>query len=112
MLCFGALTLPLPLVLNDSISKYNDTGIFVDSANVAKTLTTSMKPGDAMVATDPESFTQFFYLWYFKAPNYSYGEHEEPGRTYYVVPPSRSIDQLTKRPVTEWKVINETKIYK
>ena len=112
LLCLGALTIPLRLVLNDSISKYNDTGIFVDSAVVAKTLATTMKSGDAMVATDPENFTLFFYLWYFNAPNYKYGEHEEVGKTYYIVPPSRSIDQLTKRPVKEWKTINETKIYR
>ncbi len=36
----------------------------------------------------------------------------EVGKTYYVVPPSRSIDQLTKREVKEWKSINETKIYR
>lgn len=112
MLCLGALSIPLRLVLNDSISKYNDTGIFFDSAEVAKNLATTMKSGDGMVATDPENFTLFFYLWYFNAPSYSYGEHGEIGKTYYVVPPSRSIDQLTKREVKEWKSINETKIYR
>ncbi|NDY83459.1 hypothetical protein G3I67_09470 [Orrella sp. NBD-18] len=112
VLCLSALTIPFRLVLNDSISKYNDTGIFGDSAEVAKALVTTMKSGDGMVATDPENFTLFFYLWYFNAPSYSYGEHEEVGRTYYVVPPSRSIDQLTKRQVKEWKTINETKIYR
>lgn len=112
VLCLAALMIPLRLVLNESVSKYNDTGIFIDSAEVAKTLTTTMKSGDAMISTDPENFTLFFYLWYFNAPHYKYGEHEEVGRTYYVVPPSRSIDQLTKRQVKEWKTINETKIYR
>lgn len=112
MLCLAALTTPLRLGLNDSVSKYSDTGIFVDSAVVAKTLAMTMKSGDGIISTDPENFTLFFYLWYFNAPNYKYGEHEEVGKTYYVVPPSRNIDQLTKRPVKEWRAINETKIYK
>lgn len=112
ILYIGALTIPLRLMLNDSISKYNDTGIFVDSAEVAKTLSMTLKSRDAIVATDPENFTLFFYLWYFGLPGYKYGEHEEAGRTYYIVPPSRRIDQLTKRPVKEWKTINETKIYR
>lgn len=112
LLCLGALTIPIKLVLNDSISKYKDTGVFVDSADVAKTLAMTMKSGDAMLTTDPEYSTLFFHLWYFDAPNYKYGEHEEVGRTYYVVPPSRRIDQLTNRPVKEWKTINETKIYR
>jgi 4-amino-4-deoxy-L-arabinose transferase-like glycosyltransferase len=112
LLCLSVMTIPIRLVLNESISKYNDTGIFVDSAEVAKTLATTMKTGDAILTTDPEYSTLFFHLWYFNAPNYKYGEHDEVGRTYYVVPPSRSVDQLTKRPVKEWKTINETKIYK
>lgn len=112
VLCLAALTIPLKLVLNDSISKYNDTGIFVDSAEVAKTLVTTMKSGDAVLTTDPEYSILFFHLWYFNAPNYKYGEHEEVGRTYYVVPPSRSIDQLTKRTVKEWKTVKDTKIYR
>jgi len=60
LLCLSVMIIPIKLVLNESISKYNDTGIFVDSAEVVKTLATTMKPGDAVLTTDPEYSTLFF----------------------------------------------------
>lgn len=111
---FLVFFIPIKIISKNAISQYEDTGIFSDAPEVAKTLVQSMQAGDTVIATDPENLILFFYLWYYNSPSYGYGIGPGEGTTYYILPPSRELGQLLKKEesVELLQTINKTRIYR
>lgn len=106
------LLLPLSLIANEKISKYEDTGRFLQGPIIGKYLAERMRPGDSVFIGCCENYSLFFYLSYFGVTPYTYGIKTTEGQNFYVVPQGKNIKDLTEEPVELLFEFDGTSIYK